>query len=57
VNTSFTAEKEGPLAQYEKRRRLGKRMVKTTAVKGSRSRGRRIAAQVVDEATAKAIQL
>ena len=35
ANASFTAEEEGPPAQYEKRRRLGKRMVETTAVGGS----------------------
>jgi hypothetical protein len=57
ANASFAAEEEGPLAQYEKRRRLGKRVVETTAVEGSRSRGRRTAAQVADEAIAKAIQL
>jgi hypothetical protein len=44
MNISFTAEEEGPLAQYKKRRRLEKRMVETTAVKGSRSRRRRTVA-------------
>jgi hypothetical protein len=57
VNTSFTAEEEGAPAQHEKRRRLGKRMVKMTAVEGSKSRGHRTVAQVADEATAKAVQL
>ena len=44
ANASFTAEEEGPPAQYEKRRRLGKRMVETTAVEGSGSRGHKTAA-------------
>jgi hypothetical protein len=44
VNASFTAEEEGAPVQHEKRRRLGKRMVETTAVKGSRSRGHKTAA-------------
>ena len=57
MNTSFIAEEEGALVQYKKRRRLGKRMVKITAVEGSGSRGHRTAAQVADEATAKAVQL
>ena len=57
MNASFIAGEEGALVQYEKRRRLGKRMVEMTAIKGSRSRGYRTAAQVADEATAKAVQL
>jgi hypothetical protein len=57
VNTSFAAEEEGAPVRHEKRRRLGKRMVKTTAVEGSGSRGHKTAAQAVDEAIAKAIQL
>ena len=57
MNASFIAAEEGALVQYEKRRRLGKRMVEMTAIKGSRSRGYRTAAQVADEATAKAVQL
>ena len=57
MNASFTAEEEGAPVQHEKRRRLGKRMVEMTAVEGSGSRGHRTAAQVADEATAKAVQL
>ena len=57
ANASFAAEEEGAPVQHEKRRRLGKRMVKTTAVEGSRSRGHKTAAQAADEAIAKAIQL
>jgi hypothetical protein len=44
ANASFAVEEEGLPVQYEKRRRLGKRVVKTTAVEGSRSRRHRIAA-------------
>ena len=55
ANASFVAEEEGALVQHKKRRRLGKRIVETTAVEGSRSRGHKIAAQAVDEAMAKAI--
>ena len=57
ANASFVAEEEGALVQHKKRRRLGKRIVEMIAVEDSRSRGRRIVAQVVDKATAKAIQL
>jgi hypothetical protein len=44
ANTSFAAEEEGAPVQHKKRRRLGKRMVETTAVEGSGSRGHKIAA-------------
>jgi hypothetical protein len=44
TNASFAAEEEGAPVQYEKRRRLGKRMVETTAVEGSGSRGHKIVA-------------
>jgi hypothetical protein len=57
ANVSFTAEEGGAPAQREKRRRLGKGMVETTAVEGSRSRGHRTAARVADEVTAKAVRL
>ena len=57
ANASFAAEEEGAPVQHEKRRRLGKRMVETTAVEGSGSRGHKTAAQAADEAMAKAIQL
>jgi hypothetical protein len=57
ANVSFAAEEEGAPVRHEKRRRLGKRIVETTAVEGSGSRGHKTAAQAVDEATAKAVQL
>jgi hypothetical protein len=55
ANVSFTAEEGGAPAQREKRRRLGKRIVETTGVEGSGSRGYRTVAQAADEATAKAV--
>jgi hypothetical protein len=57
TNTSFAAEEEGAPVRHEKRRRLGKRMVETTAIEGSGSRRYKTAAQAADEAIAKAIQL
>jgi hypothetical protein len=57
VNTSSIAEEKEAWGQNEKRQRLGKRMVESITVKGSRSRGHKTVAQAADEASTKAIRL
>jgi hypothetical protein len=57
VNASSIAEEEEAPVRNEKRRRLGKRMVESITVEGSRGRGHKTAAQAADDASTKAIRL